>query len=310
MRVPDDLRDCVCFITTWRAGSQTGIGTGFFVGMEIGVQDRYLYYLVTAKHCLFDDAGCPDEVVVLVNTSDGQIAELRSAASQWVEHPTSDVAILPCVPDTSRYKYRVYPCSRSATKDFVALKEVGPGDEVFVPGLLVHHPGRSRIMPIVRLGSIAAMPEDPVRLSIGRYPGAQEVHEVVVLLEVRSIGGLSGSPVYLHLPFWRELPEAGKVLTSSGPATSSSGGENWLLGVMHGFYPVGENDPDNVSGGNENLNTGIAVVIPVDRVMELINDPLQINHRDEMKHHIESGTSPSATSEAPDPLPYGAEDGI
>ncbi len=66
-----------------------------------------------------------------------------------------------------------------------------------------------------------------------------------------------------------------------------SGGTSWLHGVMHGFYPVGKEDPDNVSGGDENLNTGIAVVTRIDRVLDLIHRPDQVAMRDEVKRRIE-----------------------
>ena len=141
-------------------------------------------------------------------------------------------------------------------------------------------------MPIVRIGNIAALPEDPVMLT-----GVGE--DVVALLEVRSIGGLSGSPVFLHLPFWRDAPE-GKVLTGTG-GEAMSGGEHRLLGIMHGFYPVGQNDPDGVSGGDENLNTGIAVVTLVDRMLDLINSPDQVHTREEMRRIFRASQTPIPT---------------
>jgi hypothetical protein len=303
MRIPDELRDSVCFLKTTRAGNATGMSTAFFVGSAIGAKDRFkdlhAIYLVTAKHCLFDESGVPDEISVLLNTIGGGFEEVTLDRSQWITHESSDVAIFPWVPDVSRYKYAVYPTASVATHDVVKARAIGPGDEVFVSGLLIHHPGETQIMPIVRQGAIAALPKDPIGLRIGDYPGAQETSDTVALLEVRSIGGLSGSPVFLHLPFWRDMAKGD--LFVGGGESASSGGEHWLLGVMHGFYPVGRNDPDNVSGGNENLNTGIAVVTLVDRAMDLINSPEQMNARADLKDRLDKAAMPTPSSGVPIP---------
>lgn len=278
-----------CNIGTRRAGQTGSSGSAFFVAAHIGYGDQVLVYAVTAKHCLFDAYGMPDEVLLSVNTTSG-IGEIRTDPSEWIQHPTSDVAILHVLPDRSRFRYRVYPTTSAATEGIVADRAIGPGDDVFIVGLLVHHPGKNRIMPIVRLGNIAALPENSVRLRLGSHEGAQTVDEVVTLLEVRSIGGLSGSPVFVHLPFWRDLEEGGLLVGTGSKA--SSGGENWLLGVMHGFYPVGQNDPDGVSAGNEDLNTGIAVITRVDRLMDLINHPSQVLLRETLKKQFEERGMP------------------
>jgi hypothetical protein len=71
---------------------------------------------------------------------------------------------------------------------------------------------------------------------------------------------------------------------------------------MHGFYPVGKNDPENLAGGNENLNTGIAVVVRVDRILDLINSPSQLEVRAAVKEKIERDEmpTPSTSSESPE----------
>lgn len=64
---------------------------------------------------------------------------------------------------------------------------------------------------------------------------------------------------------------------------------------MHGFYPTGKNDPD---GASENLNTGIAIVARIDRVLDLIHRPDQVAMRDEVSKRIkqELETVPAPTS--------------
>lgn len=54
MRVPDEIRDCVCFVQTHR-GANARVGTGFFVGVRIG-DDHVYAYAVTARHCILSPA--------------------------------------------------------------------------------------------------------------------------------------------------------------------------------------------------------------------------------------------------------------
>jgi hypothetical protein len=295
MRIPEQLQRCVCFITTYRAGVPTGTGTGFLVAKEIGLEHHGFVYVVTAAHCLFDDVGAPDEIAIRLNTRAGASDEFMVNRDLWITHPDSDVAILPYFPDTTTFEFSAYNADSTAPKEFRDERKIGPGDDTFTTGLLVYHPGETRIMPVMRVGSIAAIPGDPVRLRIGKYPGAMEVDEHVILTEVRSIGGVSGSPVFLHLPFWRDGRKGG-VIGWDKDTTAASGGESRLLGVMHGFYPVGQNDPEGVSRGNKDLNTGIAVVVPFDRVNELIDDHTQIAMREVMRQTLEKEQIPSPGS--------------
>jgi hypothetical protein len=58
--------------------------------------------------------------------------------------------------------------------------------------------GEQRNIPVLRIGTIAAMRDEPLRTQYG-------YHEAF-LVEARSIDGLSGSPVCVHLPVGRLLP--------------------------------------------------------------------------------------------------------
>jgi hypothetical protein len=73
-------------------------------------------------------------------------------------------------------------------------------------------------MPIVRHGNIAMLPEEQIQTEMGYA----DVH----LIEARSIGGLSGSPVF--------------VRTSEAEKDSHRGIQ--LLGVMHGHWEIKESE--------------------------------------------------------------------
>ena len=78
-----------------------------------------------------------------------------------------------------------------ATPDLIKEKSIGLGEELLVVGLFASHHGRKMNIPIVRSGMIAAMPWEPI------WDAKTGQNFEAFLAEVRSIGGLSGSPVWV-----------------------------------------------------------------------------------------------------------------
>ena len=116
---------------------------------------------------------------------------LEIPPEMWVCHETADVAVLPLALNMNTFDYLYYPVRNGATAEFIKRHSVTPGEDVFITGLLISHPGKSRVLPIMRVGNIAAFPEDPINLLTGQ--------DSAYLVEVRSLGGLSGSPAFVHL---------------------------------------------------------------------------------------------------------------
>lgn len=309
MRLPEVATECVCFLRAEWATRKPTVGSAFLIALRLGTKpvDSVFTYAVTARHCIEDDdtGDLAEDVTLSLNLRGGGIGELATETVLWDRHPTADVAILPIgYLDHDRFRFQIWDMNSTAEAVFVEERKIGPGDDVYFSGLLVHHPGKSQIMPIARIGNIAGMPRDPIQLTTGE--------DTVALVEARSIGGLSGSPVFLHLPFWRDQPEgAASLVVRPGGAVADSGGESRLFGVMHGFYPVGPNDPDGVSGGDTNLNTGIAVVVFVDRVVELLNLPDRVSERDNMRQQVEDAVKLAGVLRTPtsmEPLAFGTAD--
>ena len=101
---------------------------------------------------------------------------------------------------------------------------------MFISGLFLHHFGKSRNIPIVRIGNLAALKEEKIATkSFGEIDG--------YLIEARSTGGLSGSSVFLNL---------GLVRFFEGRATRYTADTDtvYLLGLIHGHYPVEPKDVD------------------------------------------------------------------
>jgi hypothetical protein len=168
---------------------------------------------------------------------------------------TVDVAIVECgVP--AEADHVVIPLRMAASKQVFAANEVELGDEVFVSGLFRHHYGKSKNIPIVRIGNLAALNEERV---VTRY-GEMDAY----LIEARSIGGISGSPVFLNLGVVRQIGGEVKHATGAYPIY-------FLLGLIHGHFdlqtPQGGAAEDDAS---ERVNAGIAIVVPIESILAVI----------------------------------------
>jgi len=81
------------------------------------------------------------------------------------------------------------------------------------------------------------------------------------LVEARSIGGLSGSPVFLNLGIARIIKKHVKFASGSQIY--------YLFGLVHGHYDVETGEIDSLeveartdSESRDSVNTGIAMVVP------------------------------------------------
>lgn len=186
----------------------------------------------------------------------------KSDLSDWCipqKDQTLDVAVLEVgVPPD--WDHRVIPYTLGITEELLSEHEVGLGDEVFITGLFRHHHGARRNIPIVRVGNLACMAEEKVQTSKFGLMDA-------FLIEARSIGGISGAPVFLNLGVARSIGGKVKHSQSGQPIL-------FLLGLVHGHYDTLDSDVDAVQTDeddrNQHVNTGIAIVTPVTSVHKVI----------------------------------------
>jgi hypothetical protein len=271
MRVPDEIRQCVVFIglPIPRLDGQIAIefrGTAFFVGIESETQKGISYvYLVTAKHVATKLEGLP--FMVRINTIEGGSELVQGQGAKWWYHPEDeavDVAVIPYAPDQTKFEYKMIPTSMFLTDSILQEKSIGTGDEVFITGLFAHLTGSAKNLPIIRMGNIAMLPGE-------RVPTNEFGDIEAYLIEARSIGGLSGSPVFVN---WQ------------GIGINSY----YLFGLMHGHWDIPpQNKNDMVRSDDDkhgSVNMGIAIVVPAKKILEVINRPelVEIRKRnDEMK---------------------------
>lgn len=178
----------------------------------------------------------------------GEFDWMPKRISDWKFHPTRrdsvDVAVLQFLPPTATTLKHLGP-EHVATADVMRHLDVGIGDEVFITGLFKPRGLLARSVPILRMGAIAGMDEEPV-------PTKDFGKMAAYLIEVRSIGGISGSPVFFRRLFHERF---------------------YFLGIIHGHYDTLDQTPDNIEQdtiGGRGINTGIAIVVPAYYVVEVV----------------------------------------
>lgn len=155
------------------------------------------------------------------------------------------------------------------TREAVAELELGPGDDVFMVGRFMQHEGTSQNIPTMRFGNISAMPIEPI------FNSYLEKDQESFLVEMRSLSGYSGSPVFVYQmnPKNKARPSE---LDNIWDYTYNMRGP-FLLGVdwCHLFGKEYIRDPatgDPIPNGPYvRSNTGIAAVVPAWYLAELLN---------------------------------------
>lgn len=272
MHVAARARKGVLFIGINENGIFKPLGTGFIVSAKS--HGRAFLHLVTAKHVIDGIRDIDGEVYIRFNKKGGGYEINVAPAGHWHFHPDTesfiDVAVAPFHLPT----YADYTHARIEgdflTQEIINNLSVNTGDDVFITGLFVSHHGEGKNVPIVRIGNIAAMPEEPVWTKYG-YMDAY-------LIESRSIGGLSGSPVYFQ-------PAPLRIIDGVVTQTTETSRTHYLLGLVHGHFDV-KDTTDIVQDESEyaktsKLHSGIAIVVPSEKIIETINQEAIMKMRKE-----------------------------
>jgi hypothetical protein len=219
---------------------------------------------------------------------------------EYPDNEAIDVAVMPFAPDRKVFDFFPLPTSLFALSSVAYPNPVriGIGDELIMVGLFHKHSGRTRNIPIVRAGIIAATPDEPFEQLIGEGDGAHFLFYDAYLAEVRSIGGLSGSPVFIIYPPGR-LPA--DVLEEGAEKDDH---RFQLLGLIRGHWNVDEEETadDNVREELETFNSGIAKVTPADDAWEILKGAKLMKERRERSRQFEKKNEETLDS-APLPKP-------
>jgi hypothetical protein len=265
MRVPEDVRKCVVFLglevlNEHKQPELRFSGTGFMVGVRARKNENISFsYLVTAKHVEVKLRG--KRFAVRANTKDGGAEVFWFQDVHWFHHPddaSADIAVMSWVPPEV-VDYRLWDIGDLMFDAAMEGAGVGVGTDVFVTGLFAKHSGTSKNLPIVRAGNIAMLPDE-------RVPTTNFGDMQVYLIEARSIGGLSGSPVFVSTDTRRVL----------------------LLGNIHGHWDL---PPAAVSDAVDaqllkSVNAGVAMVTPAVKIYETIFQEELVKIREEEERRI------------------------
>jgi hypothetical protein len=272
MEVDSAILKNVIFIGAAENGTFVPKATGFLVSSEF--EKIPFTYVVTAEHVIMRmKSKGYDRPLFRINTPDSGFRLFTCEYDHWSSHPDSankatDVVVCQLATGEAPIEFLALDKSMLFGADKLQSENVGIGDDVFMVGLFRSHFGKTKNVPIVRTGNIASMPGEPVHT---KYCGDIDAF----LIEARSISGLSGSPVY-----WRSPP----VRIINGQLQIRHGVRFGLLGLMHGHFDIKNINEDIVTDSDpqrapQGINTGIGVVIPAQKILDILDQPSFENAR-------------------------------
>lgn len=295
MDIPEEIQKCVVFLGVQTSEGTEWLGTGFFFAVPLPspAEKEIVSYLVTARHVIkaIEAISPKREIIVRLNLISGTATTVAIKANQWHCAEGKDVAVIlftyRWMPDMDHMSI---PLETVVTPERVEHEGMGPGDDIFFPGLFVEHSGARRSIPIIRAGTIAAMPEEPISMSIG---GGESVRTDAFLVESRSIGGLSGSPVFIHMGDTRRSENA-VILSPGNPRI-------YLLGLMHGHWDEERHEKpkrtkkksgvrrvasDVALRFRQEVNMGVASVVPIPAIIHTLNHPAMKQEREAVAREV------------------------
>jgi len=235
------------------------VGTVFFV--EYGLDDGrgVVRYAITCRHVIegLIRNNC-DHGFLRVNDPHGQGLDFPTNPREWVLSERADVAAIRFdLP--AEETYWAYPIERTP-------EGIMDAQTVFFIGMFALVPGATSVQAIVRTGTIARH-SSSIPLCFQADP-KESIESIVHLIEMRSWGGESGSPVFVY----DERSPEDQYYTDPGYLGRHQARPH-LLGMLHGQLEVEK----TVSQGGQPIGTSranswIGVVIPIGDIQTLLRE--------------------------------------
>jgi hypothetical protein len=310
-RISDVFSDCIFYIYNSLEDAQREVkagASGFMATVSSEEQPGSGYaYAVTNRHVVLS-AHSP---VIRFNRNDGKTECITTNREDWTLHPAGDdVAAFPLAFDTNQIRIQGIGTTMFVTHELIRYEDVGIGDNVFMIGRFINHEGIDENLPALRFGNIAMMPKMPI------VDATSGIKQEAFLVEMRSIQGYSGSPVFLYSidaigdMSNRDLSkEQDEIRQKSGfdgqrggldpgPLAFMSPKGPFLLGVdfchIHKHERVLDSKGEEI--GRVRMNTGMAGVVPAWRIMELLNCEDLVKNRQKSEDDIRVRKSESHVS--------------
>jgi len=256
-------------------------GTGFIVAMHDDrvPQNTKFMYLVTNRHVAQPgiEDGSPCQVfnyMLEVNKREAtpgtnsrlELINLGSEVS-WIypQDDSVDLAVVPLVLGENMDYLAIQP-EQFATDEMVSNHEIVEGEPVIFAGLFVQFPGISHLEPIVRSGSLAMLPSDPVGTTLKKLGHAY-------FADTFTFGGNSGSPLLVDIQRFKD----------------NSRYDYRLLGVVSGFVNESNDFTLQVTtdySGTVKENSGICIIVPAAELRKVLYSPELTRKREEAIAHI------------------------
>ena len=236
MHVPETILQLVSFIGCQKQSGEYDLkGTGFYaVKLLTASPNSGVGYLVTAKHVIEGILSLgARQILIKNNLEDGTAKWWQTNPTQWFVSATKpELDVAACHAAFSEPVKQKFFNIENLPHPSLQL-----GTPVCFPGLFIHHHGIQQNLPIFRTGTVAALPKEKVRTSVGKIDA--------YLIEARSTGGLSGSPVFAL-------------------DTEQKG---YFMGMIQGHFGSSHKE---LTPKEEQLNAGIAIVIPSQEIRSLL----------------------------------------
>ena len=303
MLLPNEILKSVVFLGKKRGEEIRYGGTGFLVYLEQIEDGRtfHFYYLVTAKHVSEQLAG--DVFYIRVNQKDGSAKDVPLNWEQgnevtWYQHPTdaahADVAVTAIEPQRGQDVLFIDGQIDVISDEKREQLGIGVGDEVFMVGLFSYVKGKSRSIPIVRVGNIAMFPNERVKV---KTPTNQELEVDGFLVEARSIQAASGSPVFARQTIYI-VDSFHKWGTNIFEPVGATAWTLYLIGLVCAHWDIKPSEIIDVEP-TQGVNVGIAVVIPAQTILDIIHGPeLKDMRRKIIETAKAKGAPPAATMDS------------
>jgi hypothetical protein len=265
MLVPREVLDSVVFVGVETPDGFHTAGVAYFVSVPAPlVPGKAHVYLVTAGHAVRER----DNVVARLNApGGGTTVDLLPQADRWLrlvepdmgEHHV-DLAAVRWNPEVSAGAgYTSTPLTTFFDERLVGNESdagVGIGDEVVAVALMDVHYAQAQNAPFARTGNVAMIPHEPMLV---RFENGPVLRMRLYLIELRSGGGVTGSPVFAR----PRVPHG-----AHAPPIS-------LLGTLVGRWY-----------GDDAEQTGLAKVLPAQLLRDLLfqDDETERRREAEQRH--------------------------
>jgi hypothetical protein len=263
-RIADEMLQSVFYLYPSRRAAELGHaagGTGFITAYSSEkVANAHFLFAVSNKHVVADIGAS----VIRLNTTVGGTDILEFEPHEWYFTNRHDLAIIPIKVDLAKHRVKAVPLGEFLSPAAIAAYDIGPGDEIFMIGRFVKHDGKLINSPSVRFGNLSMMVDNIEHPSLG----VQESFAV----EMRSMGGYSGSPVYVYPSAWN----MNRRITNVGGQHLFLLGVDWGHIVDHSEVREKIVSTESAATAPErkvsyvSANTGMNGVVPAWRLAELI----------------------------------------